>query len=160
MITQGKAHYSGLKDWSSALFFDCINTRYTTSSHRKIQRLLYRRTARSGVSQLKPFDLKDSPKREFVRGHFELQTVLFRTRLTFSCPTESFRRGLLLCQEKSKRRQTRQAFTPGLFQAKLPPALALPSTMGTRPIRTHTPVPAALPRAPDEPSPLVDSGIH
>jgi hypothetical protein len=48
---------------------------------------------------------------------------------------------------------TRQAFTPGLFQAKLPPALGLPPTMWTRPIRTRTPILAALPRAPAKPSP-------
>jgi hypothetical protein len=41
-------------------------------------------------------------------------------------------------QEKKNRRQTHQAFTPGLFQAKLAPAMALPPTTGTRPIRTHT----------------------
>jgi hypothetical protein len=57
-------------------------------------------------------------------------------------------------QEKKNRRQPHRAFTPSLFQAKLPPVMALPPTMGTRPIRTHTPVPAVLPRAPDEPSPF------
>jgi hypothetical protein len=43
-----------------------------------------------------------------------------------------------------------QAFTPGRFQAKLPPTLALPRTIGTRPIRTHTPSPAVLPLAPGQ----------
>jgi len=50
-------------------------------------------------------------------------------------------------EKESDGRQTHQAFTPGLFQAKLPPALALQPTMGTRPIRPHTPAPAVLPRA-------------
>jgi hypothetical protein len=85
------------------------------------------------------------------------------------CPPKARRRGtrlnflwlLSFFQEKeSNSRQTRQAFTPVLFQAKLPPALALRRTMGTRPIRTHTPAPALLPRAQDKPSPLVDFGIH
>jgi hypothetical protein len=59
-----------------------------------------------------------------------------------------------------QRATTHQAFTPGLFRAKLPPALALLRTTGTRPIRTHTPAPAVLPRAQDKPSPLVDFGIR
>jgi hypothetical protein len=53
-----------------------------------------------------------------------------------------------------------QAFIRGRSQAKLPPTLALPRTMGTRPIRTHTPAPGILPRAQDKSSPLVDFGIR
>jgi hypothetical protein len=39
--------------------------------------------ARSGVSNLKPYDLKASPRRRFVIGAFELKNLSHRIALNF-----------------------------------------------------------------------------
>jgi hypothetical protein len=46
-----------------------------------------RRVARSGVSDPKSFDLKDSTKREFVIGDFELNACRVSNSLEFSLVT-------------------------------------------------------------------------